>query len=562
MFVSDELMGKLLKSTNITTEDVEEDEINERSIRIVKRAEALKKAGKWEDADRSGVEYYFLKSFMTNDLYKDFPVIINHFLKHCSDKVQKYMAAWWYGSDEFDIYTMDEAVKHKVFRAIYNGAKLGDDYCRKLIIYLYKTYFKKEYNQLKRYSKLSMYDVYDLCENGSGYQKGSRILLMADFLNIKHDETCSCLSAVIQESMERETRNYEKITDPEPLNEDLYHASAIQVNVWSDQELQRRRKYPFREYCKIMEFAIRTLREFGLDEDYIFAHLDDDNNFDAITQKLTQALYTLWEFFPGKEFSFEEIQHAAAIRTIMEGMYGATDDLKCEIDVLLGDDGYWDNPQQKFSPDFYTEPKKKGNKQPAEEAKAVENPKAAEEEAVKKIAKCTVGNEEIKRKINEQERMIHDLQKQCREQGKESQKMEQQLLAWENERTELVALRNFVYQMKIEDNDPEVSEDSIESMKKAIADKDIIIIGGHINWHNKLRRIFPKWTFLLTEEFKTVDGKMLENKDKVYFFTDHMNHTAYEKFIVACRERNIEFGYLATINKNQLIQRVYEDLCD
>lgn len=94
MFVSDELMGKLLKSTNITTEDVEEDEINERSIRIVKRAEALKKAGKWEDADRSGVEYYFLKSFMTNDLYKDFPVIINHFLKHCSDKVQKYMAAW------------------------------------------------------------------------------------------------------------------------------------------------------------------------------------------------------------------------------------------------------------------------------------------------------------------------------------------------------------------------------------------------------------------------------------------------------------------------------------
>lgn len=97
MFVSDELMGKLLKSTNITTEDVEEDEINERSIRIVKRAEALKKAGKWEDADRSGVEYYFLKSFMTNDLYKDFPVIINHFLKHCSDKVQKYMAAWRHG---------------------------------------------------------------------------------------------------------------------------------------------------------------------------------------------------------------------------------------------------------------------------------------------------------------------------------------------------------------------------------------------------------------------------------------------------------------------------------
>lgn len=165
MYVSDELMGKLLKDTNIATKDVTDDEIHDRSVRFVKWLETLKNEGKWEDTDKSGAEYYFLKSFMTLELYRDFPAVINDFVKHCSDKAQKYMAAWWYGVDEFDLYTMDEAVKHKVFRAIYNGAKLGDDYCRKLIIYLYKTYFKKEYNQLKRYSKLSMYDVYDLCEN-------------------------------------------------------------------------------------------------------------------------------------------------------------------------------------------------------------------------------------------------------------------------------------------------------------------------------------------------------------------------------------------------------------
>lgn len=244
----------------------------------------------------------------------------------------------------------------------------------------------------------------------------------------------------------------------------------------------------------------------------------------------------------------------------MEGMHGATEDLKCEIDGLLGDDGYWNHTQQKFNPDFYTELKKKENKQPAEPVR--ENKESIPENTAGDLEKYAIENEELKRKINEQERMIHDLQKQCREQEKESGKINQQLLAWKDERTELVALRNFVYQMKIEDGSPVVSDDSIDSMKKAIMDKDVIIIGGHINWHNKLRRIFPKWTFLLTEEFKTVDGEMLENKDKVYFFTDHMNHTAYEKFIVACRERNIEFGYLATINKNQLIQRVYEDLCD
>lgn len=244
----------------------------------------------------------------------------------------------------------------------------------------------------------------------------------------------------------------------------------------------------------------------------------------------------------------------------MEGMHGATEDLKCEIDGLLGDDGYWNHTQQKFNPDFYTELKKKENKQPAEPVR--ENKESIPENTAGDLEKYAIENEELKRKINEQERMIHDLQKQCREQEKESGKINQQLLAWKDERTELVALRNFVYQMKIEDGSPVVSDDSIDSMKKAIMDKDVIIIGGHINWHNKLRRIFPKWTFLLTEEFKTVDGKMLENKEKVYFFTDHMNHMAYGKFVAACRERNIEFGYLATINTNQLIQRVYEDLCD
>lgn len=91
MYVSDELMGKLLKDTNIATKDVTDDEIHDRSVRFVKWLETLKNEGKWEDTDKSGAEYYFLKSFMTLELYRDFPAVINDFVKHCSDKAQKYM---------------------------------------------------------------------------------------------------------------------------------------------------------------------------------------------------------------------------------------------------------------------------------------------------------------------------------------------------------------------------------------------------------------------------------------------------------------------------------------
>lgn len=60
MFVSDELMGKLLKSTNIATKDVTDDEIHDRSVRFVKWLETLKNEGKMGGYGqiRSGVLFF------------------------------------------------------------------------------------------------------------------------------------------------------------------------------------------------------------------------------------------------------------------------------------------------------------------------------------------------------------------------------------------------------------------------------------------------------------------------------------------------------------------------
>ena len=65
--------------------------------------------------------------------------------------------------------------------------------------------------------------------------------------------------------------------------------------------------------------------------------------------------------------------------------------------------------------------------------------------------------------------------------------------------------------------------------------------------------------YILTESYKTVDGKMLDGKDRVYFFTDHLSHVTYGKFIAAVRERHIPFGYLGNLNVEKLIRQIYED---
>ena len=65
--------------------------------------------------------------------------------------------------------------------------------------------------------------------------------------------------------------------------------------------------------------------------------------------------------------------------------------------------------------------------------------------------------------------------------------------------------------------------------------------------------------FIPTENYRIVDGKMLDGKDRVYFFSDHLSHVTYGKFIAAVRERKIPFGYLGSLNIEKMIRQIYED---
>lgn len=55
-------------------------------------------------------------------------------------------------------------------------------------------------------------------------------------------------------------------------------------------------------------------------------------------------------------------------------------------------------------------------------------------------------------------------------------------------------------------------------MKAAIEDKAFVIVGGHVNWVNKLKTEFLKWSYVLPSAYKTVDATSLENKDMMDLF--------------------------------------------
>lgn len=92
--------------------------------------------------------------------------------------------------------------------------------------------------------------------------------------------------------------------------------------------------------------------------------------------------------------------------------------------------------------------------------------------------------------------------------------------------------------------------------------KNVAIIGGHVNWIQKLKQLFPNWLFVHPDMHRAVDGRMLENKEHVYFFTDYLSHVSYKKYITVLREKEIPFGYLGMVNVESVVRRVFEDLRD
>lgn len=164
--------------------------------------------------------------------------------------------------------------------------------------------------------------------------------------------------------------------------------------------------------------------------------------------------------------------------------------------------------------------------------------------------------DELRRKLSKREMEYQHLKTEYAAAKAAKKEAEAMLSQYENDREELIALRETVYNLELED--PDNSGASVEEMKALIADKDIAIIGGHINWINKLKQEFPDWTYISVSDFKAVDVKSLDNKEMLFFFTDYISHTAYGKFIAAARERKIPFAYLHGVNLEQMVKIVWE----
>lgn len=284
-----------------------------------------------------GVDRFFIEDFVTEQMSIEFPYIEQDFLKHCYNKLEQFNEVGWYENCDHRFFVPEVSLEKRLFRLMYNGAKFGDEYCVELLKYLYRTFHKKEYNQLKRFSKLVISDVWSLADNGECFDFGivARIIVMAGLFNIEMDNNCSLAYLLLEKKCNENNEEIRRLADGLDIPEKVLKESTTQVNEWVSQNVGVDGNIKMRVVKNSMKFINDYFVYENYPGDFVFSLLGDDT---GVLTELVLALTILKTKHPKREYSFEDVQKymmymilASSVVKINEIYSWHLEDLLCSV---------------------------------------------------------------------------------------------------------------------------------------------------------------------------------------------------------------------------------------
>lgn len=113
--------------------------------------------------DTYGCERLFVDFFINDEMREDFPLIARDFYVHEFANIPKHQDV-----EYFDIEAGEDWPELMFNRftlgLMMNAVNSGSEYTKALFLYLHKTYYKKEYRTLKRFSKMSLSELLALAK--------------------------------------------------------------------------------------------------------------------------------------------------------------------------------------------------------------------------------------------------------------------------------------------------------------------------------------------------------------------------------------------------------------
>lgn len=491
---------------------------------------------------------------------------------------------------------------YKIMNPLVAMAAVGDLEAKNMLLHMYKTYYKREYNQIKKFSEVTLLTIMDLLDVSEEelffalqtdnvepivYENASfisRTITMCIFLNIKIDAGCGLLLGImdtLHQSMYDTIA--EKLKEPEALSAiELDKAYEISKNIIvefgnqlsaEDVSYKDIKKYSnnniWTEYVKYQEFIARALYDGGGFRDtYIRQHRSYSSDY--MTDILNAMIHTIAILKNMEEDantgienvklndSAETLRNIAPYTALYQVVKCFTDDLQCAEDVCnILQDTYGEIEDQRLFPDKLQPATKSEGKQEINRGKS--NDKVTEFERLAFEREIM----ELKGKLRNKEQDISHLHHELKKQKENCMLQEKQISDLQSKQDELIHLRDYVYSLTEQSNSAENSgntELTIKEKEQFLKSKNIVVIGGHPNWIKNIKPEFTNWLFVEPGPNSTNNVKLIDNADYTVFFTDIIKHSVYGKYIARCRELHLKYGYLHSINREKMIDTLYMEL--
>lgn len=522
--------------------------------------------------DTYSCEYLFLEAFVTQDMYSDFPFIARDFLMHyyTTFEEQDYESI---AEDGYSINTLPDCLQRKVLNMMFALAKKGEDYAVAMFVNLYRTYFRQEYRQLKKFRSLSISEATALATDKNddfSIYKLARVLCMGRIMGISLSPDCKYIYLLMDKHLSDLDDNLSESSEPEETPNAVKEKANRMVNEWmstvSNTHTQPKELEP---YYHTHRFIMSALQDEYFARDYFLLSMLDTS---PIEPKIKRTLELLMMKNPERDYSFAEVQIYSVIRELIKTITDVAYEVSESVDTVLGlpvdfsfeGDTCLYKPTDQ-NPHAGARSGLSSKKSPKDNPTDRKNSHAAVTSAYQAASPEEYSNEallneieELRSKLRKKEQDYQHLRTMYTASMRQLDESAENLRQFEDDRRELIALREHVYNSAEKNFTPE--EKDIEMMAASIAKLRIVIIGGHDNWTAKLRSRFRNWEFISPRVSGTVDTSFLKSADHIYFFTDFISHSTYLRYVHVIKECSLPFGYIHSINIENNIRQIYDEV--
>lgn len=523
------------------------------------------------------IGYFFIQGFLTIDMRLDFFAIANDFFTNCpgicktfNDEYYDENLDFLYGKNENDVVYFPNAegdwfkimILHYIYRA---AVDMDNNFCKKQLLYLYRTYYKKEYNQIKRFSEITLKDILGILGDTNA---GSiaRIIVMARFmgktvrpeypdgrlLQLMHKDFTEHTIAeqydfyepvILEESLDESRDHMREAHDMAKKYMKKYKSAIEELKVPTSKLMFR--YFALRERKELSWIADRWREDNGIVEKYIgyaiaLAMSDPEYDYDFLNKDILMSQ------------SGRENKGCIAEMMFMAFTCYLSNELLCAQVAETLDTSFL------FSTEPDVEVHYKGIEITAEDSKESDDKTENEQESKQNeelVSDLEAEIKALKSKIKMQETEISSLREANKKVKELQEELEKEKQENADDKKELAALRTFVHELDDEGN--ENSKTSIDEMKRLLSSKKVTIIGGHQNLVNYLKQEFPDWTYTATEVRSDIPLSKFLNQDITIFCAEHICHAFYYKYLHMARKNDLKIGYIQGSNVEQIITQIY-----